>query len=1080
MIERLLHYFIRSQLLIWLVIVGLLLGGLMALFGLQREAYPRVDFHQAVITTVFPGAAPEDVEQRVTIPLEEEIREVEGLKRVRSTSRHSVSEIFVEVDLKERDPDGVLDEVRRALDRVTDLPSEVTERPVFQEQKTGTFPVLEISLYGANSEQELTDIAEFYEKQLEKLPGVARVDLFGKREHEWQALLNPNSMRARGVSMLEVVQSLAARNVNIPGGALEAEQARNIRTTGEFQNIGQLARVPVQSNDIGSRTMLGQIARFEEGFESPRLLARTNGQNAINLMVLKRERSDIVTVTGDVAHRLEELKQIRPIQSAIVLDEARQTRRRLSVVQSNAAMGFVLVVAMLIAFLNFRTALVTAGSLPLVVLGSLIFFPQADITFNMISMMGLIISLGMLVDNSIVIAENVHRYREQGYSPIEAATHGAAELVIPILGSFLTTVAAFVPMLLMTGIMGKFIWQIPFLVIVSLSVSLLESFFLLPARLARFSEKEGQKNSSELRQRLDAFFDGVASGFGGFVRFLAAHPFRSFAVMSVVVLASFVGMAFMKFSLFPKEEVEQFIIRMEFEPSLRVTQTVQRMSAVESLVRGLPADELVSYSVKAGIQQIDAGDPLTRVGEHLAMVNIYLTPESERKRTAKEIIDALTPAVRQTPGLIAYSLQEVVPSPPVGAAITVAVEGPEYEKLREISAEVRAYLATIRGVKNIADDYRPGREEIIVRLNEERAATAGVSDQLAAQMVRSAYEGAEATTLRQGDREITIRVRYDEPFRRDLAALSEIAAPNRVGLRTTLGSISTLETRNGPESLSHYDFERAITILADVDEDIITSSEANALIFARFKDLSQRYPGYALKLRGEEQETNESMASLAQAGGLALLAIFGIIALIFNSPLRALIIMMTVPLGLTGIVIGFLTAGKALSFLALIGIIGLAGVQVNAGIMLVEFIDKARREDGLGPLDAVVDAARTRFRPILLTSLTTMAGLFPTAYALGGSDPVLIPMTLALAWGLASGTFGSLLFIPVVFSCGYKLRELWLSRRGSQANPSSMKTLSEAEAAARLGDWPQSNGNGSPGANFNGKVRRSSKRTLQN
>lgn len=1057
MIEKILGFFVRSQLLVWLIVIGTFAGGLVSLASLQREAYPRVNFHAAEIRTIFPGAAPADVEERVTIPLEEEIREVEGLKRVRSISRHSVSEIVVEVDLNESNPDRVLDEVRRALDRVTDLPAEVVDRPVFNERKTGSIPVLEVSLYGAASERELAEVAEFYENELEKVKGVARVNIFGERDHEWRILVNPGRMRANSLSLMDVSNALAGRNVNIPGGAIESETARNIRTTGEFSDIAELNALPVRSNETGGMTRLGSIARFEEAFERPEMLARTNGQRALNLDIVKRERADIVRTTDAVLARIEELRKIRPIQAIVVNDEAQQTRRRLDVVTSNAVMGFIIVVAMLMAFLNFRTALITSLSLPLVILGTMLVFPIYDVTFNMISMMGLIIALGMLVDNSIVIAENVHRYREQGLAPFDAAVKGASELVTPIIGSFLTTIAAFLPMIFMSGIMGRFIWQIPFLVIVSLTVSLLESFFLLPARLARYAESpRGPAPPARFRRWLDEAFERLTVGFSNFVARLVARPFLALGGMTVVLIIAMGAMSQMRFSLFPKEEVEQFLIKAEFDPSLRVEQTMERMNAIEGLVRKLPPAELITYTVKGGLQQQNAGDPLARFGEHLAMVQVFLTPEATRERTARDIIDALEPEIRrQTPGLKMLYIEELVPSPPIGAAITVAVEGPDYAKLQQISAEIREYLSSLEGVKNIADDYKTGREEVVVRLNEERAAQAGVSDSMAALMVRTAFEGFEASTLRRGRNEVTLRVLYDDEFRASAESLRAIEIPNRAGLYTTLGSISTLESSSGPESLSHFDFERAVTITADVDEKRLTSSDANRMIFEKFADISERYPGYALRARGEQEETLESMASLARAGLAAFFAIFAIIALTFNSPLRAFIIMATIPLGLIGIVAGFLISGKALSFLALIGIIGLAGVQVNAGIMLVEFIDQ-HRQSGLSPAEALVEAARQRFRPILLTSLTTMGGLFPTAYSLGGSDPVLIPMTLALAWGLASGTFGSLTFIPTVFAAGYKLRDLWRGRRGPAQNDKQNdvnlfmeKLLKEEQEAAR-------------------------------
>lgn len=1020
--QRMIEYFVSEKLLMWLIISALIMGSVLSAIGLRRERYPTVDFHQAKITTIYPGASPANVEQRVTIPIEDEIREVEGLKKVRSISRQSVSEINVQVDLGESDPGEVLDEVRRALDQVTDLPVEITEKPIFAEMKSESFPILEFSLYGAKDEIELNEQAEFFANQLEKLDGVARVDVFGEREREWHILIDPKKMSGYSINLRDIANSVRAQNVNVPGGVLEAEAARNIRTTGEFENISELGAMPVRSNETGNMLRLGEIARFQDTYERPQLLARTNGQPAINLQVIKKGRADILTLSNKVKIRIKELTRTSPLEATTVMDESAPTSRQLEVVMNNASIGLVLVVAILLAFLNSRLAIITAVSLPLVVGASMIAFPLNNITFNMVSMMGMIIALGMLVDNSIVIAENVYRYREEGLGPIDAAVRGASELVVPIIGSFLTTVAAFLPMMFMSGIMGKFIWQIPFMVITVLTASLLESFFLLPARIAHYGgEIKDNTSANRFRRFFNKAFEDLTSAFVRLITLIVKWPMVSLGSIMLVLTLSLIGMASMNFSLFPKEEVEQFLIKLEYKPSYRVSQTLQSTTLVEDLVRALPEDELVSYTMKGGIQQREPGDPLQRVGEHLAMVQVFLTPEVNRKRKASEIIADLESRIKDLPGLREMQIEELVPSPPIGAAITVTAEGPDYKTLKIIAKEIKHFLKNTRGVFNVNDDYKLGREELVVRLRQDRARQVGIDTQTVAMIVRSAFEGNPVSTMRKGRKEITLRVLYDGPYRARPELLHSLPIPNRVGLHTPLSTIANVTSDHGPEALLHYNYERAITITADVHERIITSSEANKLLFEKFANLEQRFPGYAIALRGESEDTNESMASLKQAGILALFAIFAILAIIFNDLRTPFLILATIPLGLIGIVIGFSISGKALSFLAMIGIIGLAGVQVNASIMLVTFIRQIRAE-GASPTDSLIQAARYRFRPILLTTLTTMGGLFPTAYSLGGSDPVLIPITLALAWGLAFGTTGTLLFIPATYATYYKIR----------------------------------------------------------
>ncbi|TGM96091.1 efflux RND transporter permease subunit [Leptospira dzoumogneensis] len=1021
--------FIHNRLFMYLGVIFIVAAGGMSLCGLRRDAFPNVDMKQLVITTKFPGASPADVELRVTYPIEEKIKEIDGIDEIRSFSRNSVSDIDVRVSLEEKDPEKVLDEIRRAVDNaISDFPPQVTEKPKITERKSGSFPIMDFSVYGGKDEIELHTIAEFIELELEKIPGIARVDVFGKRDREWHILVNADRLKQYQLDLSDITRTIRTRNINLPAGSVDSENAFDLRIDGEFKHPSEIGKIPVRTNDIFSTVRIGNLARVEDTFEYPRFLAIANGQQGLVLSVIKKERADAIEVADNVQVRLKELEKVYPegIKTFKLNDEAKRTKNRLNVVSSNALIGFLIVFGILFLFLDFRTATLTSMSLPLSMLMTFAALPFFDVSFNMISMMGLIISLGMLVDNSIVISENIYTYLGEKMDKTSAALKGTTEMLVPIFGSYLTTVAAFLPMLFMAGIMGKFIWQIPLVVIIALTASLIESFLFLPARIAAFAKTpEELKKSSNFRKSLDNFFARMEERFADFVAFTIRNRNKSFFAIILIVMSSCGVMSQMDFILFPKEDIEIFLIKAEFPPSSRIFHTRDKMKYMEEILKKIPQKELVSYSTKIGVQQTDPDDPLSRFGENLGVILVYLTPESQRVRKASEILASIEDDIRKTPGLSDVYLEEMAMAPPIGAPITIGILGKDYEVLKKVSADLQSFLKGIKGVHSVRDDYRNGRKQMYIQLDEGLESFTGVSTFSAANMLRTAYDGERAGNVRQGKTKIYLRVMYDKNFRKNPEEVKSIPLRNKAGNITNLAKISRMDLKDSPELLSHRDFERAVTVNAEIKiESGMTSREANQKVIDEFKPLIERqYPGVSIVFGGEEKDTQRSMASLGKAGLIALLGIFIILALTLQNVVRPLLILSTIPLGFVGIVAGFVLSGKAFSFLALIGIIGLAGVLVNASIVLVDCIDSIRKSSN-APLDEILlEASRRRFRPILLTTLTTVAGLLPTAYSVGGSDPVLIPMTLALGWGLGFGTLGSLLYVPVTLSVFSHLRE---------------------------------------------------------
>ncbi|TGL35421.1 efflux RND transporter permease subunit [Leptospira koniambonensis] len=1020
--------FIHNRLFMYLGIIFIVVAGGFALYNLRRDAFPNVDMKQLVITTKFPGASPADVELRVTYPIEEKIKEIDGIDEIRSFSRNSVSDIDVRVSLDEKNPEKVLDEIRRAVDNaIADFPIQVTEKPKITERKSGSFPIMDFSVYGGRDEIELHSVAEFIELELEKIPGIARVDVFGKRDREWHILVNADKLKQYQLDLSDITRTIRTRNINLPAGSVDSEDAFDLRIDGEFKQPSEIGKIPVRTNDIFSTVRIGNLARVEDTFEYPRFLAIANGQQGLILSVIKKERADAIEVASMVETRLKELEKTYPegIKTFKLNDEAKRTKNRLNVVSSNALIGFLIVFGILFLFLDFRTATLTSMSLPISMLMTFAVLPFFDVSFNMISMMGLIISLGMLVDNSIVISENIYTYLGEKMDRTSAALKGTTEMVVPIFGSYLTTVAAFLPMLFMAGIMGKFIWQIPLVVIIALTASLIESFLFLPARIAAFAKTPDElKRSSNFRRSLDEFFGRMEERFSDFVALMIRNRNKSFFGIILIVLGSCGTMMNMDFILFPKEDIEIFLIKAEFPPSSRIFQTREKMKYMEDILKKIPKEELVSYSTKIGVQQTDPDDPLSRFGENLGVVMVYLTPESKRKRKASEILASIENDIRKTPGLSDVYLEEMAMAPPIGAPITIGVLGKDYEVLKKVSADLQSFLKGIKGVHSVRDDYRNGRKQMYIKLDEGLESFTGISTFSAANLLRTAYDGERAGNVRQGKTKIYLRVMYDKSFRKNPNEVRTIPLRNKAGNITNLAKISRMEIQDSPELLSHRDFERAITVNGDIKiESGMTSLEANQKVAQEFKPLIERqYPGVSIVFGGEEKDTQRSMASLGKAAVMALLGIYIILALTLKNAIKPFLILSTIPLGFVGIVAGFILSGKAFSFLAMIGIIGLAGVLVNASIVLVDCIDSIQKSSN-EPLDEILlEASRRRFRPILLTTLTTVAGLLPTAYSVGGSDPVLIPMTLALGWGLGFGTLGSLLYVPVTLSVFSNLR----------------------------------------------------------
>ncbi len=1016
------EFSVKNSLFVNLLSLFLLLAGIFALFGLNREAFPVFSFDVAVVLTAYPGASAPEVEKLVTIPLEEEIRGVDGIDDYYSQSLENYSYILVNVDPDHPNPDKVIRNIQRAVDRVKDLPADA-EAPEVSEPTTLEFPVIEISLSGDLTEAVLQEQAELLERRLEEIEGLSRVERTGWRNPEIWVEVDPEKLIRYYVSPEEVMEALKAKNVNLPGGKIRTgEEEINIRVLGEFRTPEEVERVIIRANDVGNWLRVGDVARVVPAFEDEDESHRTEGTRAIRLVLIKKEKGDAIAVVDEARRIIEEFGKSAPAELKIVPvnDLSFYIRRRLGVLANNGIIGVILVLLSLFVFLSRPVAFFTALGLPIAFFTTFAIMAYFGISINLITLFGLILVLGMIVDDGIIISENVYRHIEEGMEPRRAAIAGTAEVIKPVAATILTTIAAFSPLLFMSGLMGKFIRGIPLVVIAALAASALEAFVILPSHLADFVRPPKRGKDGRLRTRSDSrWFKGLV---GGYTRLLnLALRFRYLTLALFLALLAGCGWLVlsprMKLILFPQVGIEQFFIRAEAKPGTALEKTRRLLEPIEELAAGLDPEELDTYLTLVGAIQNDPGDPFRITGSHVGQVHVLLTPAEDRERDAEEIIADLREKADGLEGWERIYFDKIRHGPPVGKAVAAEIRGDDLEVSGRIAGEVKAYLAGRPGVSDISDDRGRGKDEIEIIIDEERAALAGLTVGRIAASIRNAVRGGKATAIRpdKAEEEIDVLVRFPPEERSRVEIFNNLPVPNRHGKLIPLSAVSRLEQRPGISVIKHHDGRRVVTVTANVDEEVTSSGEVNRALAEKFSDLPDRYPGYSISPEGEWEETQKSLSSLARAFVIAFFLVFMILAALFGSILQPFIVMTAIPFGMIGVVIGFYCHDLPLSFMSLLGVVGLSGVVVNDSIVLVQFINELRKK-GAGRRDSIIEAGRLRLRPVILTTVTTVFGLISVAYMIGGGDPFIRPAAMAIVWGLSFATLLTLILIPCIYA----------------------------------------------------------------
>ncbi len=1027
-------WFAKNSVAANLLMLLIIIGGLTSLSSkVPKEVFPEVSIEMITITVPYLGAAPEEVEAAVCARIEERVADLESVKRVRSTAAEGVGTVIVEL-LEDVDPREALDDVKARVDAIDTFPEE-TEKPIIQEAVIRR-QVLAIAVSGDADERTLRVLGEEIRDDLASREGITQVELSAVRPYEISIEVSEDDLRRHGLSFDQVARAVRRSSLDLPGGSVKTEGGEILlRTEGQAYRGREFEDLVLLTRPDGSRLTLGQVATIIDGFEESDEAARFDGQPAVLVQVYRVGDQDVTEVANIAKAYVAEAKQRMPegISLTIWSDDTRLLKSRMDTLISNGRAGLILVLLVLTFFLRLRLAFWVSVGILVSFTGAFALMPPLDLTVNMISLFAFIIVLGIVVDDAIVVGENVYRHLQMGKEGQRAAIDGVQEVAVPVIFSILTSVAAFGPLLMVGGNLVKLMRNIPLIVIAVLLFSLVEALLILPAHLQHLDRRP------RLIAPILAFFDRIQMPTVRFLKWLIEHTYRPFlnralefrytavaVALSVLILTvGVVAGGRIKFTFFPPAEADNmvaFLTLPQGTPVEKTTEILRHIEASAYELRDQVADEGEPEAFRHILSTV--GDQPFRdrqsrfqfsnrvASSHIAEVNIELAPSEERNITATE----LTRRWREITGLVPDAVELVFVSSlfSTGEAINIQLAGPDLDELRLASGELAEELAQYPGVEDIADSFRAGKQEVRLEVTPE-AESLGISLADLARQVRQAFFGEEAQRIQRGREEIKVMVRYPEDERRSLANLEQMRIRTPAGDEVPFSVAGRMEIDRGFSTIVRTDRKRTVNVTADVDLD---QANANEIIAALRRDFLPRlmadYRGLTYSLEGEQQQQRENLAGLQQSFILALFLIYALLAVPFKSYIQPAIVMSAVPFGIIGAVGGHILMGFNLTVLSLFGIVAVTGVVVNDSLVLVDFINRSYRS-GTPLKQAIREAGEKRFRPILLTSLTTFAGLTPLLLEKSLQAQFLIPMATSLAFGVLFATGIILVLVPVAY-----------------------------------------------------------------
>jgi len=1004
------RFSVGQPVLVNLLMLGIVAGGLFCLFEMPQELNPNISFNWAFVTIPYPGASPQEAEDLVTIPVEKELDKIDKVSEIQTTSGDGFAFFLVKFeDMSASEFTTKLQEVRLQVDKAG-LP-EGTRAPIVEDFGSDDFlPVISVAITYEDDPEAAAAVADDLAREIERLADVAKIQTSGLEEREIWVEVDPVRLTARHLTLGSVMQALARRNLNLPGGNLVVGRSEfQIRALGRFESIDEIESVVLQADHQGRLVRLGDVAAVRAVRAESSVVSRLNARPAMTISVSKKARGSTFAVVGGVKELVERFRSSAPggIEFRTTIDTTRHIRDILGVLRNNALIGLLVIFALLYAFLGLGNALLAALGIPISFLIAFIVMYLTGNTINGSSLFAMIIVLGIVVDEAIIVLENVHRHRQQGLTLREAAIRGTEEVIGPITSGVLTTVAAFLPLMLIPGIMGKFMRVVPMVVCIALIASLFEATVLLPSHIHDWTRRSRHHAKPEL-----PLYIWLRDRYERRLRGCLRRRYVTLASAFALFLAAVAAVPLVGVQMFGEEDLDYFTVLAKLPEGTSLTETDRVVSKIEAAALGLPAEELRHVEANSGLYQ---GRDEWTVRRNVGQVIVNLVDRRERDRPVDEIIADLRGRLADISGLAALHFEKPSGGPPVGKPISVRVSGKYFEELRAAVADLKGALAGIDGVQDVTDDFPEGRPEARVRIDEELAALRGLSVQDIALEIRTAIAGTIATTFRDGDEDIDIVVRLPEAGRGSLEDLADLRLIGPRGAAVPLADVASISVQPAASEIKRRNLQRTIIVGADIDKSRTSVDRAVSQTTARFGEISGRYRDVHLEVGGEFEEFATAFQDIGKLFLIGLVLIYLILGTQFRSYIQPLVILTTVPFGFIGAMIGLLVTGNKFGIVTLFGVVALAGIVVNDSIVMISFINNARRA-GRDRWESLIEAGKTRLRPVILTSVTTIGGLLPTVIGIGGSSAVWRPLASTIAWGLVFSTLLTLLVIPCVIS----------------------------------------------------------------
>ena len=1019
-----------------LLMVGLILAGLASALSITVKNFPEIDLGAVQVTVAYPGATPQEVADSIIIPIEGKVRAIDGIRRISGTAVTGLATVSLSLE-RGAEPRVVLDDVKAALGEITIFPSG-SEAPIVAELEAPELAI-QLVLTGDLPMRDLKDLAFSVREDLLSFPNVSSVDLSGAPEDQIDILVSQKTLDAYGTGTRDLASRIANESLNLSGGTLLSDQERlQLRTEGKAQTGAEFAALPIFSSADGAVLELGDIAVVQDGLADTGIVSTLNGQPAIFLSVNREGDQQILDLVETTQTYLTDRLLPRlpsSVQAIEWRNEAELLNGRIDLLSENALIGFALILAILAVTLELRVAFWVVVGIATAFTASFMLMPTFGVTINQLSLFGFILALGIVVDDAIVVGESTFSRIQDGEAPKTAAQNGVLRVAAPVFFAVATTMCAFVPLLLLPGTSGSFIGPVAAVVLLVLFFSLIDSLFILPHHLASISDRRPRRFTPLW------LLNGLRQAIGGALDLIGRTVIRRFAQFSVtqplfIILCSF-GLLFaslsllssgqVKFVFFPEIEGDYVVGTLEMPEGVSEVETAARARAIEEAAQrvamrigeenDLTPEEVLQATVIAIGYALAAGDPggVGSGSTDTATIEVKIMSAEARSFSAATFEQYWREETVDIPGIVELTFSSSVV--PIGADVALLI-GSRSDAARDYAVtQIKDALAAREGVLSVKDSEATTSQEAVF-VPTENAKSLGVTVNDVAREIRSAVFGERVTTLQRDEEEIDVRVRLPIEERKDLNDLSDYRI--RIGSQLVpISSLGAFTLSNAPSTITRVDTRRVTTVQADVDDAVTTGgAEIAYLQQVILPDIQARYPDVTMEVSGEAEEQDDFGASLAVNFGLALFAILALLSLALKSYLQPLLILLTIPFGFMGALVGHAALGLDLTLLSIFGVVGQSGIVINSGLLLITTAQQ-NMADGADLRDAIVTAVVARFRPIFLTTLTTFLGVTPLVFETSIQAQFLIPTAVSLGVGILIGSIFVLFLTPAYLSLAH-------------------------------------------------------------